>query len=59
MGIWRKSTYSNSSGGSCIEVAEAKRTVMVRDTKQAHLGDRRTVLSVAPDAWRKFLDTVK
>ena len=32
---------------------------MIRDTKQAHLGDRRTMLNVTPDAWRKFLDSVK
>lgn len=59
MGIWRKSSYSNATGGTCIEVADDPRRVMIRDTKQAHLGDRRTVLSVTPDAWAKFIDAVK
>jgi hypothetical protein len=30
---WRKSTYSSSNGGACIEVAAADRAVAVRDSK--------------------------
>jgi hypothetical protein len=55
---WRKSSYSSSQGGSCVEVANTADVVGVRDTKQAHLGDARTVLSFAPGAWRAFLGKV-
>lgn len=52
---WRKSSYSSSNGGECIEVADHARRVMVRDTK-----DRQgLVLRFTPDAWRRFADTVK
>lgn len=54
METWRKSSYSNSNGGSCVEVADALRAVGVRDTKQAHMGDSRTVLSFSHEAWRGF-----
>lgn len=50
---WRKSTYSSASGGSCVEVGQAQ-AVMVRDTKQGHMGEARTVLSFTPEAWRVF-----
>lgn len=30
---WRKSTYSDSSGGNCVEVAGAASVVAVRDSK--------------------------
>ena len=56
---FRKSSYSTAQGGACIEVAGGSRVVMIRDSKQAHLSGRRTVLSVTPDAWAKFLDSVK
>jgi uncharacterized protein DUF397 len=52
---WRKSTYSSSNGGNCIEVGQAGR-VLVRDTKQAGTGP---VLRFSPDAWRRFADKVK
>lgn len=56
---WRKASYSGSGGGNCIEVAGDAWCVMVRDTKQIGLGDARTVLTVAPDAWRKFAMALK
>lgn len=59
MGIWRKSSYSNAQGGSCIEVADQARSVMIRDTKQEHLGNARTLLSVTPDAWKSFTASLK
>jgi hypothetical protein len=52
---WRKSTYSTSNGGNCVEVGNADR-VLVRDTKQAGTGP---VLRFTPDAWRRFADRVK
>lgn len=30
---WRKSTYSTSNGGNCVELADAAGAVAVRDSK--------------------------
>jgi hypothetical protein len=50
---WRKSTYSEGNGGSCVEVASAG-GVTIRDTT-----DRGGVtLNVPADAWQRFLDTL-
>ena len=51
---WRKSSYSGSNGGECIEVA-ATETVLVRDT-----ADRTgPLLTFTPDAWRAFTAAIK
>lgn len=55
-GAWRKSSYSGSNGGNCVEVGGHSRRVLVRDTRQAGTGP---VLRFSPDAWRKFADQVK
>ena len=46
---WRKSSYSGNGGSDCVEVGEADRGVLVRDTKQDCTGP---VLRFAPEAWR-------
>jgi hypothetical protein len=52
---WRKSTYSGSNGGDCIEAAGHDGRVLVRDTK-----DRDgAVLRFGPKAWRKLVAEVK
>jgi Domain of unknown function (DUF397) len=52
--IWRKSSYSGSNGGECVEVAADGR-VFVRDTT-----DRSgPVLRFTADAWRSFISTVE
>jgi hypothetical protein len=52
---WRKSSYSGSNGGECVEVGGHHGRVLVRDTK-----DRQgPVLRVSPAAWRRFADGVK
>ncbi|WP_395108852.1 DUF397 domain-containing protein [Actinomadura sp. SCN-SB] len=33
---WRKATYSDSSGGSCVEVARNGAKIAVRDSKDPH-----------------------
>jgi hypothetical protein len=53
---WRKSSYSGSNGGNCVEVGDRGRRVLVRDTRQAGTGP---VLRFSPDAWRRFADQVK
>ncbi len=52
---WRKSSYSGNGGGTCVEVGEARRGVLVRDTTDP----TGPVLGFTPDAWRRFADQVK
>ncbi|MBO0820552.1 MAG: DUF397 domain-containing protein [Nocardiopsaceae bacterium] len=58
MGTWRKSTYSGANGGECVEVADAPRTILVRDTKQRGRADR-TTLAVTPAAWQRFTASLR
>lgn len=52
---WRKSSYSGSGGGNCVEVAAAPRTVAVRDTT-----DREgPALTFTTGSWGKFVRRVK
>ena len=52
---WRKSSYTTSNGGNCVEVAGRESRVLVRDTK-----DRTgPMLRFAPDSWRRFAERVK
>ena len=51
---WRKSSYSGSNGGECVEVATAE-GVLVRDTT-----DRNgPVLTFTVGAWRAFTTTIR
>jgi hypothetical protein len=53
---WRKSSYSASNGGQCVEVARnLPAVVAVRDSKDPD-GPR---LAFTPAAWAAFLHTVK
>lgn len=56
---WRKASYSNGGANNCVEVADSTRNVMVRDTKQDHLGKARTVLSISPKAWERFTRSLR
>lgn len=56
-GNYRKSSYSNYL--QCIEAGDGSGVVAVRDTKQAHLGDGRTVLEFSPGAWTAFTASLK
>ena len=47
---WRKASYSSNGGGNCVEVGEARRGVLVRDTKNR----AGVVLRFTPAAWRRF-----
>ncbi|GCB48362.1 DUF397 domain-containing protein [Streptomyces sp. NL15-2K] len=54
---WRKSSYSNGTGGECVEVApNLPTTVPVRDSKRAGDGP---VLLFRASAWTTFLTSVK
>ncbi|MFD9390598.1 DUF397 domain-containing protein [Streptomyces sp. NPDC060000] len=49
---WRKSSYSNSSGGECLEVADHHPSLVpVRDSKDPGRG----VLAFGPVAWGHFV----
>ena len=52
--IWRKSSYSGSNGGECVEVAAAD-AVLVRDT-----ADRSGPVPIfTTEAWRAFTATIR
>jgi hypothetical protein len=52
---WRTSSYTGNGGGNCVEVGDAVRMIMVRDTK-----DRSgPVLRFSQAAWRRFAGPVK
>jgi hypothetical protein len=53
---WRKSSYSGTNGGGCVEVGNGDRSVMVRDTV---LGESSPVLAFTRQAWRDLLMSVK
>ncbi|MFG2905699.1 DUF397 domain-containing protein [Kitasatospora sp. NPDC048286] len=48
---WFKSSYSNTEGGACVEVALAPGTVHVRDSKDK-AGPR---LAFTAEAWTDFI----
>ncbi|MEU3785151.1 DUF397 domain-containing protein [Streptomyces sp900129855] len=48
---WRKSSYSNSDGGQCLEVSDDLPFVPVRDSKAPARG----VLVFGPEAWGAFV----
>ncbi|WP_405992433.1 DUF397 domain-containing protein [Streptomyces sp. NBC_00986] len=52
---WRKSSYSNTSGGECVEVASNLPLVPVRDSKNPDHG----TLIFGVDAWSEFVGSVK
>jgi hypothetical protein len=56
METWRKSSYSGSSGGNCVEVADTTDSgIKVRDTT-----DRGGVtLSVSAGVWSAFLGSLR
>ncbi|MEV4442840.1 DUF397 domain-containing protein [Streptomyces sp. NPDC049577] len=53
---WRKSSYSDGHGGSCVEVCDAlPGAIRVRDSK-APVGP---VLALVPASWARFVSAVK
>jgi Domain of unknown function (DUF397) len=54
--IWRKSSYSGSNGGGCVDVADnLPGVVAVRDSKDPG----GPVLAFGPDEWRTFTAAIK
>lgn len=55
MGEWRKSSYSDGNGGNCVEVADSRGTVLVRDTT-----DRDgAMLTVSGATWERFTAAIR
>ncbi|WP_330477511.1 DUF397 domain-containing protein [Streptomyces platensis] len=53
---WRKSSYSNSNGGECVEVADDfPGLVPVRDSKNP----QGPALLIPAAAWSEFVDSLK
>ncbi|MEU8682415.1 DUF397 domain-containing protein [Streptomyces sp. NPDC048611] len=52
---WRKSSYSNGEGGSCVEVADNLSVVPVRDSKTPH----GPALVFPAAGWTTFVAAVK
>ena len=48
---WRKSSYSNGTGGNCVEVADLPNGRAVRDSKHPE----GPILVFTRDAWRAFV----
>ncbi|MFW5416332.1 DUF397 domain-containing protein [Nocardiopsis sp. CNT-189] len=48
---WKKSSYSNQSGGNCVEVAKNHDFVKVRDTQNKSLGH----LDFPSHEWSAFI----
>ncbi len=47
---WRKSTYSEGNGGSCVETAAGDGVLLVRDTTNRDGG----TLTFTTGAWQEF-----
>jgi hypothetical protein len=52
--VWRVATYTGGNG-NCVEVADATRVVLVRDTKDREGG----TLAFTADAWQRFTGGLK
>jgi hypothetical protein len=52
---WRKSTYSEGNGGSCVETASGEGTILVRDTTNRD----GVTLSVPAVTWQKLTNALK
>lgn len=55
MDRWRKSSFSDANGGSCVETATGNGVILVRDTTNRDGG----TLAFTADAWRAFMADVK
>jgi hypothetical protein len=52
---WYKSSYSNGSGGNCIEISTSGDAPLVRDSKDPH----GPVLAFSRPAWLHFIAAVQ
>ncbi|XKK39628.1 DUF397 domain-containing protein [Nocardiopsis sp. ARC36] len=52
---WNKSTYSNGSGGDCVEARRDQAAVLMRDTQNRSLGH----LEASTPEWTALLAAVR
>ena len=52
---WRKSSYSGTNGGDCVEAANLDGCILVRDTTDSG----GVVLSISLYAWHRFTGTMR
>lgn len=52
--VWFKSSYSGSSGDSCIEIAVTEQAICVRDSKDV----TRPHFAVGREEWARFVGFV-
>ncbi|MFE0421473.1 DUF397 domain-containing protein [Streptomyces sp. NPDC058953] len=52
---WFKSSYSNDSGGNCVEIADLPDQIGIRDSKDP----TGPVLLLTPKAFSSFINTTK
>ena len=55
MNDWRKSRYSNDSGGDCVETASNDGVILVRDTTNRDGG----LLSFTAETWSAFTASLR
>jgi Domain of unknown function (DUF397) len=60
MGEWRKSSYSDGNGGSCVETASGDGLVQIRDTTDREgVASGTSILSIPAAAWARFTATLQ
>ncbi|MFB8766803.1 DUF397 domain-containing protein [Nocardiopsis alba] len=52
---WKKSTYSNGSGGECVEARATTQGATVRDTQHRHLAE----LHLPYGEWNALLNALR
>ncbi|MFD3534533.1 DUF397 domain-containing protein [Streptomyces sp. NPDC058664] len=51
---WNKSSYSNGSGGECLECAQTETKIFIRDSKSI----QGPAISMHPAPWQTFVDSL-
>jgi hypothetical protein len=53
---WRKSSYSNGGGSTCVEAGHVRGAILIRDTTDNGMG---LTLRVTPAAWTHFTTHIR
>jgi Domain of unknown function (DUF397) len=56
---WRKSSYSGSNGGGCVEAGIHPHGVIIRDTQDPRWPEAAPVVTFTADAWERFTKGLK
>lgn len=51
---WTKSSYSNGSGGECLECAQTETEIFIRDSKSI----QGPAISLHPASWQTFVESL-